>query len=103
MADYLLLTIYVDETDVEGDMPLYEAIVRRLLHHDITGATVQRGIMGYGAHGRVHRKRLFGVSDDRPIVVSAVDTAEKIRTLTPTIRHMVKEGLITMQPIEVVA
>ena len=100
MTEHLLLTIYVDETDTEGDLPLYEAIVRRLLRHEIAGATVHRGIMGFGAHGRLHRKRLFGVSDDRPIVISAVDNAEKIRGVAKTIQRMVREGLVTIQPVE---
>ena len=103
MTDHLLLTVYLDETDTEGDLPLYEAIVRRLLRHEIAGATVQRGIMGFGAHGRVHRKRLFGVSDDRPIVISAIDSADKIRTVAKGVQEMVREGLVTVQPIEVVS
>jgi PII-like signaling protein len=103
MTDHLLLTIYLDETDTAGDLPLYEAIVRRLLRYEIAGATVQRGIMGFGAHGRVHRKRLFGVSDDRPIVISAIDSADKIRAVAKGLHEIVREGLVTIQPVEVVS
>ena len=52
---------------------LYEAIVRRLRQLGIAGATAQAGIMGFGSHGKVHRKRLFGVSDDRPVMITVVD------------------------------
>lgn len=102
MTEHLLLTIYVDETDTTGEMPLYEAIVRRLLRDEIAGATVQRGIMGFGSHARVHRKRLFGVSDDRPIVISAIDSAGKIRAAAKGVQEMVREGLVTIQTVEVV-
>ena len=101
-SEYLQLTIYVDETDTRGELPLFEVIVRRLLHLDVAGATVHRGVMGYGKHGKVHRQRLFGVSDDRPIMVLAVDEADKIRRVAPEIRAMVTEGLVTISPIEVV-
>jgi uncharacterized protein len=97
----LLMTVYVDETDMRDEIPLYEAIVRRLLHHNIAGATVVSGTMGYGRHGRVHHKRLFGVSDDRPVVVLVVDQESKIRAVVPEIKAMVQEGLVTVAPVEV--
>ena len=96
----LLLTIYVNETDMRGDLPLHELLVRRLLHLDIAGATVMRGVMGYGMHGQVHRKRLFGVSDDRPIVISAVDEEARIRAVLPELKTLVREGLITLQEVD---
>jgi uncharacterized protein len=102
VTPHMLLTVYVDETDMQGEIPLYEAIVRRLLHHNVAGATVQPGSMGYGRHGRVHHKRLFGVSDDRPVVISVVDQESKIRELLPEIRAMVREGLVTVAPVEVI-
>jgi PII-like signaling protein len=76
-----LLLIYIDETDTWGDsrVPLYEAIVEKLFELGIDGATVQTGIMGYGANRRVHRKRLFGVTDDRPVIISAVDGEHRLR------------------------
>lgn len=99
-SDYLQLTVYVDETDLSGELPLYEVIVRRLLHLNVAGATVYRGMMGYGSHGRVHRQRLFGVSDDRPMVIVAIDNAAKIREVVKEIRGLVKEGLVTVSPVE---
>ena len=97
----LKLTIYLNEADRRGDLPLHELIVRRLLHLDIAGATVMRGIMGYGKHGKVHRKRLLGVSDDHPMVITAVDAEDRIRAVLPELKSLVKEGLITLQDVEV--
>ena len=97
----LQLNIYVNEADMSGDLPLHELVVRRLLHLDIAGATVMRGLMGYGKHGKVHRKRLFGVSDDRPLVIIAIDTGERIRRVLPELKSLLKEGLITLHEVEV--
>jgi PII-like signaling protein len=97
-----MLIVYVDETDVWEDLPLYEAIVRRLVRLQVRGATVQAGIMGYGSNARVHRKRLFGVSDDRPVVISVVDSEEKLRGVLPEIRAMIKEGLVLLTDVEVI-
>jgi len=96
-----MLLILVDETDTWNELPLYEAIVRRLVRLELAGATVQAGIMGFGSHHRVHRKRLFGVSDDRPIVISVIDTEDKIRAAAIEIRTMVKEGLVAISNVEV--
>ena len=98
----LQLTIYLNESDSSGDLPLHEVIVRRLLHLEILGATVTRGLMGYGKHGKVHRKRLFGVSDDRPIIITTVDDAARLRMVLPELKAMVPEGLITLHDVEVV-
>jgi PII-like signaling protein len=99
-----LLLIYIDETDTWGTsrIPLYEAIVEKLFELGINGATVHIGIMGYGANRRLHRKRLFGVTDDRPVTISAVDTEERLRGALPAIRSMVKEGLVFLAPGEIV-
>jgi uncharacterized protein len=81
---------------------LYEAIVRRLRQLGVAGATVQHGVMGFGAHMKVHHKRLFGISDDKPVVITVVDNEQKIREVLPEIRSMVKEGLIVLLDAEVV-
>jgi PII-like signaling protein len=98
----LQLSIYINETDMSGDVPLYEILVRRMLHMEVAGATVTRALMGYGKHGKVHRKRLFGVSDDSPIVITAIDEEGRIRAVLPHLRTMVPEGLITLQEVETV-
>ena len=95
------MTIYLNETDMSGEMPLYEMLVRRLLHLHVAGATVVRGVMGFGKHQRVHRQRLFGVTDDRPILVIAVDDAERLRQVLPEIRSLMPEGLVTLHEVEI--
>jgi len=98
-----MLIILVDQSDTWGEHPLYEGITRKLEHLDAPGATVQAGIMGFGSHHRIHRKRLFGVSDDRPISVSVVAEESFVRDkLLPAIPPMVKEGLILLLDVEVV-
>ena len=100
-----MLVIYADESDIWGDAhtPLYEAIVRRLRQLEIAGATVQTGIMGFGSHQKVHHKRLFGISDDKPVVITAVDSEVKLRKILPEIRGMVREGLVVMLDVEFIA
>ena len=99
-----MLVIYVDESDMWGGaQPLYEAIVRRLRQLSIAGATVQFGVMGFGSHQKVHHKRLFGISDDKPVVITTVDNEEKLRQVLPEIRGMVREGLIVLLDVEFIA
>ena len=97
------LVIFVDETDMWQDSHLYAAIVMTLERQGIAGATVNLGLMGYGRHRRIHRKGLFGMSDDKPVTIMAVDTDEKIRAVLPIITPMVREGLILLQDVEVVS
>jgi PII-like signaling protein len=94
------LTVYLNEADRMGDVPLHEEVVRRLLRFEIAGATVTQGLMGYGKHGTVHRKRLFGVSDDRPVVITAVDEETRIRAILPELKAIVLEGLVTLSEVE---
>ena len=95
------LTIYLNEADMLGDVPLHEGVVRRLLHFAVAGATVTPGLMGYGKHGKVHRKRLFGVSDDRPVVITAIDDEARLRAILPEIRGMLPEALMTFHDVEI--
>ncbi len=97
-----VLMIFMDETDTWGATPLYEAVVRRLRQLGVAGATAQTGIMGFGSHMRVHHKGLFGVLDDRPVTVTAVDNEEKLRAVLPEIRGMMREGLIVLLDAEAV-
>jgi PII-like signaling protein len=97
-----LLLIYVDETDTWGQTPLYEAIIRRLRQLEVAGATASAGLMGFGSHMKVHHKRLFGVSDDRPVIISVVDNEAKLRQVLPEIRGMVREGVVVLLDAEVI-
>ena len=100
-----LLLIFIDETDTWGDsrVPLYEAIVEKLVESGIDGATVHSGIMGFGANRRPHKKGLFGVTDDRPVTILVVDNEARLRAVLPAIKDMVKEGLIFLVDGEVIA
>ena len=97
------LIIFIDETDMWHDTRLYEAIVTTLERQGIAGATVNLGLMGYGRHRRIHRKGLFGVSDDKPVTIIAVDTEEKIRAVLAFVVPMVREGLILLQDSEIIS
>lgn len=98
---YKSLRLVVEDTDTWEGEPLHEAIVHFLHRNHVTGATVWSGIMGYGAHGRIHRKGLFGVSDEKPVIVEAVDKEAKIREVLPHLLAMIKEGLVSVQDVEV--
>jgi len=96
-----MLRIHFGEDDKWRDKPLYEAIVMKCRELDIAGATVFRGIEGYGASTLIHKRHLLR-SSDRPIMVSVIDTEEKIKTLIPALDEMVDEGLIAMSEVEVI-
>ncbi|HTY85583.1 MAG TPA: DUF190 domain-containing protein [Silvibacterium sp.] len=96
-----MLRIHFGEDDRWNDKPLYEAIVMKCRELDIAGATVFRGIEGYGASTLIHKHHLLR-SSDRPIMVSVIDTEEKIKTLIPSLDAMVDEGLIAMSEVEVI-
>jgi PII-like signaling protein len=98
-----LLLIFVNETDTWRETPLYHAIVHRLRQLNIAGATAQTGLLGFGHHLRLHHKGLFGIADDRPVTIIAVDDESKIRAALPPLREMVHEGLILLLDAELVA
>ena len=97
-----LMRIYMGESDRWQGEPLHEAIVKRLRLMDIAGATVYRGIEGYGASTLIRRSHLLSISHDAPVMVSVVDTEEKIQQLLPALDEMVVEGLIAMSNVEVI-
>jgi uncharacterized protein len=96
-----MLRIHFGEDDKWQGKPLYEAIVVKCRELDIAGATVFRGIEGYGASTLIHKKHLLW-SSDRPIMVSVVDTEQNISKLLPALDEMVPEGLIAMSEVEVI-
>jgi uncharacterized protein len=96
-----MLRIHFGEDDRWRDKPLYEAIVTKCRELDIAGATVFRGIEGYGASTLIHKRHLLR-SSDRPIMVTVIDTEERIKTLIPALDEMVDEGLIAMSEVEVI-
>ena len=96
-----LLRIFIGESDKHEGTPLYEWIVRKAKEHGLAGATVLRGIEGFGAHSRVHTAKILQLSTDLPLVVEIVDTREKIETFLPVIDGAIPEGLATLERVEV--
>ncbi len=96
-----MLMIYIDESDKLENMSLYEAIVRRLRKLDCAGATVVRGIMGYGAQHRIYGSGTLGIPDNRPVTIMVVEHDEKIKAVLPEIEAMIKEGMIITMPATV--
>jgi PII-like signaling protein len=102
-APVKMMLIFVDETDTWGEsrVPLYEAIVESLMRAGISGATVHSGIMGFGANRQLHRKRLFGVTDERPVTITVIENEAKLRAVLPKLQAMVTEGLVYLVDGEV--
>jgi hypothetical protein len=98
----LLLRIFIGESDRLGSVPLYEAIVLKARSLNLAGATVLRGIMGFGAESRIHTAKILRLSEDLPIIIEIVDTEEKINAIIPFLDETVKEGLITLEQVKVI-
>jgi len=96
------MLVFLAETDMHGEIPMHEAIIRRLSQGDVHGATVLRGIMGFGAQHKVHRQRLFGVSDDRPVVIVVGDEESRLRAVIPSVRALVPDAPIFLMDAEMV-
>jgi PII-like signaling protein len=97
-----IMRIYVGENDKWNGKPLYEAIVIGLRAHDIAGVTVYRGILGYGANRRIHKDAKLSLSHDRPIVLSVVETEEKLQAFMPILDQMVQQGLVVLSNVDVI-
>ncbi len=101
-----LLRIFIGESDKIGHETLYEKIVFEAKKQGLSGATVTRGIMGFGANSRIHTAKMLEISSDLPMVVEIVDTEEKIRKFTETVEHLFEKansgGLITIEKAEVI-
>ena len=98
-----LLRIFIGESDKRGGRPLYEAIVESARERGMAGATVLRGVLGFGAHSRIHTAKILRLSEDLPIIVEIVDKPERIADFLPELDEMMDEGLITLEKIRVIA
>jgi len=98
----VLLRIFIGESDTYKGTPLYEAIVLKARELNMAGATVTRGILGFGAHSRLHSAKILSISDDLPVVVEIVDNSERIDALIPFLDETVEEGLVTMEKVKVI-
>lgn len=104
--DSRLLRIFIGENDKVGHQPMYEALVFAAKKQGLAGATVQRGIMAYGASSRVHTAKLIDISQDLPIIVEIVDHEDKINNFMDTVNHFFEEagcgGLVTVEKANVI-
>ncbi len=96
-----LLSIYIGESDKWRGKPLYAALLETLKKEDLAGATVTRGVAGFGAHSRIHTAAILRLSEDLPLVIQVVDTPENIQRGLDAVSPMVREGLITLQDVQV--
>ena len=100
-SDGYLLRIFIGESDRWEGLPLYEAIVRKAKQDGLAGATVLRGIMGYGANSRIHTAGILRLSEDLPIVIEIVDGREKIDRFVSEIDTMLGDGMVTLEKAQV--
>ena len=100
-GDGRLLRIFIGESDLWHHKPLYHEIVAMARRDGMAGATVIRGIEGFGARSRIHTTRILSLSEDLPLVIEIVDTAEKIETFLRRVEPMIGEGLVTVEPVEI--
>lgn len=96
-----LLRIFVGENDKHQGMPLFEWIVRQAREKGLAGATVLRGLEGFGAHSRIHTTKILRLTEDLPLVIEIVDTKEKIEDFLPLIDDAIQEGLATLEDVQI--
>ncbi len=97
-----MMRIYIGDRDKWQDQPLHEALVRAMRANDLAGVTVYRGILGYGAHRRVHKDKTFHLSHDSSLMLTVVDTEEKLNSFLPIVENMVQEGLVVLSDADII-
>ena len=97
-----LLRIFVGESDRSGHRPLYEEIVLKAREAGLAGATVLRGVMGFGRNSILHTAKILRLSEDLPMVIEIVDSLEKVQAFMPQLDEMIKDGLVTLEEVKVV-
>jgi PII-like signaling protein len=98
-----LLRLFIGESDRWHGKPLYQAIVERVREEGLAGATVIRGIEGFGADSHLHTSRILRLSEDLPVVIEIVDTPERIDRIVPILDEMVSEGMLTLERVQIVS
>jgi uncharacterized protein len=96
-----LLRIFVGESDKVGHRPLYEAIVLKAREAGLGGATVLRGVMGFGKNSILHTAKILRLSEDLPMVIEIVDSLEKVEAFLPALDEMITDGLVTIEKVKV--
>jgi len=102
VGENLLMRIFIAEGDRYEHRPLYEALVEMLRKEGFAGATVLRGICGFGAHSVYHSQKLLDLSADLPMIIEAVESEEKVNAVMPRIDAMMSGGMITMEKVRVI-
>ena len=97
-----LLRIFIGESDKHGHHTLYEAIVLKAREMGLAGATVTRGVMGFGKHSIIHTAKILRLSQDLPMIVEIADSLENIERFLPTLDEMIKDGLVTLEKVRVI-
>ena len=97
-----LMRIYIGENDKWREKPLHQAILESMRANDIAGATVYQGILGYGANRKIHEQKALSLSHHRPILLSVVDTEEKLRAFLPILDDMVQQGLVVFSDVDII-
>ena len=101
-GDAELVRVFIGESDKYEGRPLYEAIVQKAREQGLAGATVLRGMLGFGAHSRIHSAKILRLSEDLPIVVELVDRLDRIDSFLPALDEMIGEGLVTREKVRVI-
>jgi PII-like signaling protein len=97
-----LMRIYVGENDKWRDKPLYQALVEAMRDNEIAGVTLYKGILGYGANRRIHQEKTLSLSSDPPVLLSVIDTEEKVRAFFPVLEDMLQQGLVVLSNVDVI-
>jgi PII-like signaling protein len=97
-----LMRIYIGEQDRWKDKPLHRALIESLRANDIAGVTIYEGIAGYGANRRLRKEKALGFSKDRPIMLSVVDSEDKIRAYLPILDDMIGAGLVVLSDVDII-
>ncbi len=101
-GEKVLMRIFTGESKKVGHIPLYEALVELFRREGLAGATVLRGVSGFGAHRVYHTHKLLELSSDLPMIIEVVDTQEKIDSVLPQVDEMIESGLITLEKVNVI-
>jgi uncharacterized protein len=100
--DGYLLRIFVGESDRPGHRPLYESIVLQAREAGLAGATVLRGVMGFGKHSILHTAKILRLSEDMPMIIEIVDSLDNIEKFLPVLDELIKDGLVTIEKVRVI-
>jgi PII-like signaling protein len=97
-----MMRILIGENDKWRGKPLHEAIVQSLRANEVAGVTVYKGILGYGANRRIHKESTLSLSHDAPVLITVIDTEEKLRSYVPILDQMVQQGLVALSDVDII-